>query len=271
MKYAWMLPAAVGALVLGGCLRAEQATQPQDTQHNAGPSNVSAYSQVGYGFSKFSAGKATDIAYGVNGKMYVIGYNGPGVSDHYIWYWDGDWYQMPGAAVRIAIEGDNTPWVVNSNHRIYRWNGSNWSLMPGLATDIAAGGSNIYMTGYENPQPQYGQKIWQWNGLGWSQIPGNGVKIATDPSGNVVVVNSQNQEFRLSNGQWISLPGTAHDVAGNFGKTGTAGGVFHWDPYVSSWIGTQCYTNCLADALAYNPAAVKFAFTDADHDIYVEN
>lgn len=50
------------------------------------------------------------------------------------------WTQISGAAVKIAVDATGTPWVLNTQNQIYRYNGNGWTLVPGKATDIAIGG-----------------------------------------------------------------------------------------------------------------------------------
>ena len=56
-------------------------------------------------------------------------------------------YAVPGIATRIAIDTDGNPWIINSEKKIYRLNGSNWEKMPGRAIDIGSSGNRVWVTG----------------------------------------------------------------------------------------------------------------------------
>ncbi len=65
-------------------------------------------------------GAANDIAIGANGKMWVIGNNSIG-ADFDIHQWMGtEWSSIDGGGVHIAVDNQGYPWLVNSNHEIYR-------------------------------------------------------------------------------------------------------------------------------------------------------
>jgi hypothetical protein len=128
------------------------------------------------------------------------------------------WGQIPGAAVRIAVDIHDTPWVVNSAGTIYHWiGGSSWQAYPGGATDIAVGRTptpSVWVIGNDPPSPGGDHSIYHWNGSSWDRIPGAAVHISVDNSGVPWVVNSAGTIYKyLGSGSWQAYPGGATDIA----------------------------------------------------------
>jgi len=61
---------------------------------------------------------ATDIAAGANGSVWIVGTNTlPG--GYGLLEWNGaSWVPQAGGAVRIAVDPDGNPWIINSSHQI---------------------------------------------------------------------------------------------------------------------------------------------------------
>lgn len=80
---------------------------------------------------------------------------------------------MPGAAVEISAKGSEL-WVINAAQNIYRWNGSNWKIMPGAAVRAAA--SPDGWTWVVNSVDH----IYRWNVINsvWDRMPGLLVQIS---------------------------------------------------------------------------------------------
>ncbi len=87
----------------------------------------------------------SDIATGKNGSVWRTTLNSVDkwINDTALW----QNYSVPGIATRIAIDNDGNPWIINSEKKIYRLNGSNWEKMPGRAIDIGSSGHRIWVTG----------------------------------------------------------------------------------------------------------------------------
>ena len=98
------------------------------------------------------------------------------------------WQRKPGAAVRLAVNGDGNAYVVNSGHGIYRWNdaSNNWTRLPGAAWDVGVSPANDLWVIGTNPVPG-GYGIYNWTGSNWTNIPGGAVRIAVGPSGPWIV------------------------------------------------------------------------------------
>ncbi|AMR30435.1 hypothetical protein A0256_02870 [Mucilaginibacter sp. PAMC 26640] len=140
-------------------------------------------------------GTATDIGISANGSVFITDTTTVSPTGGFrILKWNGSaWVVMPGAAgVRIAVDANGTPWVVNKSHLIYKYNGSTWTQMPGTATDIGIGGNNVvYISGTTISSPTGGSKISKWNGTGWTDTAsGTGINVSVDPNGHPWTVNA---------------------------------------------------------------------------------
>src|SRR5690349_5036369 len=65
-------------------------------------------------------GKATDIGVGADGSVYITGTTTISQTGGYsISKWtDNGWLEIPGAAIRIAVDTAGDPWVVNKSNLI---------------------------------------------------------------------------------------------------------------------------------------------------------
>ena len=138
--------------------------------------------------------RATDIGVGADGSVWVIGSNGGSV--HRFDRISGQFEQTPGGAagVRIAVQPDGIPWVVNSSGQIFRKqnNGTagGWDLMPGIAKDIGIGADgSVWAIGSDFGIYKY------TGGPQWAKITGEAVRIAVDCNGDPWVVNNTNALF----------------------------------------------------------------------------
>ena len=82
---------------------------------------------------------ATDVGVGADGTTWRLGtYAGQGGFNIYRRS-GGNWQQVDGSAVRIAVDPRGVPWIVNNTGTILRWNGTAWDTMPGAAIDVGIG------------------------------------------------------------------------------------------------------------------------------------
>jgi hypothetical protein len=136
-------------------------------------------------------GAATDIGVGSNGSVWVVGTNPVG-GGFGIWQWIGRWSPVPGGAIRITVDSAGLPWVANTTHNVYHWNGRSWTIFSGRATDIAAGANGSLWVVGDNPV-RGGFGVWHWTGTAWASLPAGAARIAVDPLGNSWIVNSSRE------------------------------------------------------------------------------
>jgi hypothetical protein len=196
-------------------------------------------------------GRAKDIGAGSDGSVWVIGTDAVGAArDFGVHRWTGrTWETIDGGGVRIAVDPDGRPWVVNSAGQIFQRIGTQWTLQPGLATDIGIGADgSVWVIGTNPVGAGHDFGVFRWNGSSWNPVDGGGVRIAVDRAGNPWVVNSVGQIFQRTGTQWTRQPGLATDIGigadGSVWVIGTnpvgAGqdfGVFRWNG--SSWDGVD--------------------------------
>ncbi|WDP90395.1 MAG: hypothetical protein HUN04_12095 [Desulfobacter sp.] len=127
-------------------------------------------------------GKASDIGIGPDGSVWVIGVDSmPGGFGIYRWN-GGAWAKNPGGgAIRIDVDHQGMPWVLNNAGSIYRWNGRAWDELPGKARDIGLGISRALVIGINHVYGGFG--IYEWKGNDWGNIPGGAVGVTVAGSG----------------------------------------------------------------------------------------
>ncbi len=151
-------------------------------------------------------GYAYDVGVGANGAVWVIGTD-PQPGGYGIYRLDGfGGFVAEGGALRIDVEPDGRPWVINFDHEIYRLgNDGFWQRMPGFALDIGIGADgSVWAAYYEG--------IYRWNGLGWDNYGGSGSRIDVGPDGTPWVVGFSDRIFTLTSNGWLQLPGEAGDI-----------------------------------------------------------
>jgi subtilisin family serine protease len=140
-------------------------------------------------------GTARDIGLG-GGASWAIGTN-PVAGGYGIYRWNGtNWTVMPGAGVRISVDQAGRAWVVNSAGSIYRWTGGGWQHLPGAGTDIGVGANGTAWAIGTNPVAG-GHSIYRWYGTNWGVMPGAGLRVDVDQAGRAWVVNSAGRIYRF--------------------------------------------------------------------------
>jgi hypothetical protein len=159
-------------------------------------------------------GLAKDIGIGADGSVWIIGADPVGASDFGIHRWTGrGWESVDGGAVRIDVDDQGIPWVVNSKGEIFRRIGTQWQTLPGRAKDIGIGADgSVWIIGAD-PVDVSDFGIQRWTGTDWEAVDGaTGIRIDVDRDGNPWVVNSKGEIFRRTGTQWQTLPGRAKDI-----------------------------------------------------------
>jgi Matrixin/Tectonin domain len=129
--------------------------------------------------------------------------------------WNGSsWDTTTGGGVRIAVTWGGGPWVVDELGAIWRRTTNSpsfgdWALMPGCATDVAAGQSvnDVWVIGCDTG-------VYQWNDAtqGWIFRNGVGKRIAVDSTGTAWVAQANGDIFAGKQGNWVKQPGCARDI-----------------------------------------------------------
>jgi hypothetical protein len=189
-------------------------------------------------------GMAQDIGVGADGTAWKIG-TIPRIGGFDIAKLNGSsWVGITGGAVRIDVDPQGDPWVVNSNGSIYKYtqNSQSWLSISGSATDIGIGSNGVVWKIGTTPVIG-GFNIARWDGSSWIGIGGGAIRIDVDSLGDPWVVNANGSIYKYSQAlnKWDSLQGQATDIgigANNaVWKTGAPPG----DVYgfkISKWNGT---------------------------------
>jgi hypothetical protein len=186
---------------------------------------IAAFSSLAQAQWQQMPGRGTDIGAGARGEVWVLGTDRVD-GGHSIQRWGGnDWQRVEGGAVRIDVDPQGRPWVVNANGDILRLERQGWQRLPGRARDIGIGANgSVWVVGV-NPAPG-GYALYRWNGNDWDPVPGGAVRIDVGPSGEPWVVNDRGEVLRGTyDGRWERLPGSGTavtvDAAGNAWLLGT--------------------------------------------------
>lgn len=130
-------------------------------------------------------GRARDIGAG-GGEVFVIGEGGA------VYKWNEDsftWQNTGGNAERITVDDNGIPWVINEL-QVYRLRGAVWQNMPGKATDIAAGGGEVWSVGESGAVFRWNDAGYVWMNVGGSvraiSVGGTGTPYAIQRDGNLV-------------------------------------------------------------------------------------
>ena len=135
------------------------------------------------------------------GAVWVIGsrgrtihrYNGEGENS-----WDTIEPGQPGTEgiVHVAVDNTGNAWVITDGTRIYRYTGSNFTLIPGRARDIGAGGGEVWVISTDG-------HIYRYSGQGaspWTRFLGvtGSKRIEVDDAGNAWVTAQGDKIYRYA-------------------------------------------------------------------------
>jgi hypothetical protein len=149
------------------------------------------------------------------------------------------WKRIPGRAVDISAKG-NEVWAVNSQKRIYRFNGKAWTRMPGQATRVAASQDGWTWT-LNKPN-----ELYRWNptARAWARIP------TCAPKCTLVQINALNRNRLVATGAahgtwywngktWRTLPRAHKYVAigegGEIWAITPTNDIHHWNRAKKDW------------------------------------
>jgi hypothetical protein len=208
--------------------------------------SLPAFAQTGSRW-ELRPGKATDIAIGRNGQVWVLGTETvPGGFE--VFRRDGgNWRKIPGGLVTLAVDPSGNAWGTNDQNTIFRFDGRGWISLPGRALDIAVGAQGtVFCVGMQGQDGN--ADLFEWDGSRkWNKISGRGMKIAVDQNDWPWVMNASNEIFRYDGSRWGRVPGAAMDLAigangavwaiGTNQKGETGFGIFRWDG--KRWVETD--------------------------------
>ena len=107
--------------------------------------------------------------------------------------------------MRIAVDSSGDPWIVDASGNIYwaqSWATGGWNHVLGSASDIGAGGGNVWILGPHGPSDNGLASVWtgglQTSGGGapFTAVGGGGQNITVGPSGLPALTNSVNAIYR---------------------------------------------------------------------------
>lgn len=153
-------------------------------------------------------GEASDIGVGADGSAWAIGTDERS-GGFGIYHWLGSsWQRVDGGALRIDVDPEGIPWIVNNSHSIYRREAGAWRRMGGNARDIGIGADgSVWVTSGGGTYRYDPEAIGSWVG-----VRGSGVRIDVDPNGVPWVVDHTNDIHQLIAGRWIERSGDARDI-----------------------------------------------------------
>ncbi len=132
------------------------------------------------------------------GDAWVLGATADSNGNYAIYRWiNSNWVEQTGRANHIAVGPEGYPWVVNSEGKIYYWNGGEFELAPGNACASWIGvGYNNHGSIYGGPwilgcnEGSSGYNIYQLQGSTWVQQHGAATKLTMGPRGPWVINKS---------------------------------------------------------------------------------
>jgi hypothetical protein len=144
---------------------------------------------------EYIAGEASDIGIGADGSVWVVGVDARNGGSSIYTLGDYGWIREHGAGVRIDVDGNGTPWVINDDDEIFRRQNGVWVRVPGRARDIGIGADgSVWVIGVDDHRD--GHSIYRFNGSGWDKVSGKASQISVGPDGEPWVVNREGDIYR---------------------------------------------------------------------------
>lgn len=140
-------------------------------------------------------GAAHDIGVGADGSVWVVGVTERRGGYEIFKLGKYGWIRVDGTGVRIDVDPQGRPWVINHDDEIFRLENGFWRRMPGKAKDIGIGADgSVWVIGAEERAGGY--SVYRFNGTGWDKVPGSARQISVGPDGEPWVVNRDGDIFR---------------------------------------------------------------------------
>ncbi len=140
-------------------------------------------------------GAAHDIGVGADGSVWVVGVTERRGGYEIYKLGNYGWIRVEGTGVRIDVDPQGRPWVINHDDEIFRLENGIWRRMPGKAKDIGIGADgSVWVIGADDRAGGYG--VYRFNGTGWDKVPGSARQVSVGPDGEPWVVNRDGDIFR---------------------------------------------------------------------------
>jgi Tectonin domain len=157
------------------------------------------YKWTNGGFYTQLPGAATDIGIGANGAVWILGIDGDLPGGYDIFFWTGTvWQQVNGFGVRIAVDPNGNPWIVNGEGSVYVLEGGltgTWQEMsiPFVsATDVGVGADGTVWIAGSDSDPS-GRQLYQRTGQQWACVSSSGpIAVAVTQDGTPWIVDKSN-------------------------------------------------------------------------------
>jgi len=90
---------------------------------------------------KKQIGRALDIAINAKGAIWAVGATKKIAGGRGIYFWHNEsnkWRSLPGGAVKIAVNPDGQPVIINSQGNVFKYNqfSKGWKRLPGSLREI---------------------------------------------------------------------------------------------------------------------------------------
>jgi hypothetical protein len=161
----------------------------------------------------FTTGPVNDVAVGgPNGEVWVIGPNGTGCAA----LCPAGTPSFGIAGTRLSVGPDGLPWMVASDHTIWKGNADgSVTQLPGLANDIGVGADGqVWVIGTNSSNGSW--QVWHLVNGSWVADPGSGQFIDVSANGLPVVSGSDGKIWIKDGGPnqgWTQITGLANDIA----------------------------------------------------------
>jgi len=140
------------------------------------------------------AGNARDVGVGADGSVWIVGTKAM-EGGFVVSKWDNDeesWEEMEFGAVRIAVDGEGNPWMVNDEHKIVAYIEEELHEYGEETLDVGVGGDgSIWAITSE-------KGIVRLEDEGWVEVGSNAIGIAATSEGTPWIVNVNGQVARLA-------------------------------------------------------------------------
>lgn len=179
-------------------------------------------------------GKATDIAVGPEGSVWVIGNDSQkgGSSIYKFEPATRTWSRVAGSGYRISVDSEGNAWVVNVDGNLYRFGGGKWERFSCKAQDVSVGADYSVLI-IEASKPATNGKISRWNRQAFEPIDGAATNIAVAKDGTPWVVTMDSNAYRRVQDKWVKVGSGITDLGvggdGSVYAVTAAGHVLAWN------------------------------------------